>query len=98
MSSVCDHFKYKLLFIIFRLSAFVLKSFVQAKPYIFVSDDNIHKTIDWILKYQNGNGTFSEPGKVLHKEMQVCDIRWRVLPNIFVIFSICLVVISTNNP
>ena len=62
-------------FIVFRLSAFVLKSFVQAKPYIFVSDDNIHKTIDWILKYQNGNGTFSEPGKVLHKEMQVCDIR-----------------------
>lgn len=54
-----------------RLSAFVLKSFVQAKPYIFVDDDVIHKTIDWILKNQNDNGTFREPGKVLHKEMQV---------------------------
>ena len=56
---------------IFRLSAFVLKSFVQAKPYIFVSDDVMHRTIDWIVKHQNDNGTFREPGKVLHKEMQV---------------------------
>ncbi|XP_045204949.2 CD109 antigen-like isoform X1 [Mercenaria mercenaria] len=52
------------------LSAFVLKSFVQAKPYIFVDDDVIKKTVSWILKYQNKNGSFPEPGRVLHKEMQ----------------------------
>ena len=55
----------------YRLSAFVLKSFVQAKPYIFVDDDVIHRTIGWILKHQKPDGTFEEPGKVLHKEMQV---------------------------
>lgn len=52
------------------LSAFVLKSFVQAKPYIFVDDTVIEKTVAWILKHQNTNGTFQEPGRVLHKEMQ----------------------------
>lgn len=56
---------------LFRLSAFVLKSFVQAKPYIFVDDEVIKKTAAWILKHQNSNGTFQEPGRVLHKEMQV---------------------------
>ncbi|XP_052795659.1 CD109 antigen-like isoform X2 [Mya arenaria] len=52
------------------LSAFVLKSFVQARPYIFIDDRVMTRTVDWILKHQNSNGTFQEPGKVLHKEMQ----------------------------
>ncbi|KAK3579106.1 hypothetical protein CHS0354_022127 [Potamilus streckersoni] len=52
------------------LTAFVLKSFVQARPYIYVDDNVNHKAVDWLLTQQNKNGTFNEPGKVLHKEMQ----------------------------
>ena len=53
------------------LTAFVVKSFVQAKPYIFVDDKVINKAIDWIRKNQDTDGTFKEPGRVIHKEMQV---------------------------
>lgn len=55
----------------FRLTAFVLKSFVQAKPYIFIDDGIIIKMVDWIIKYQNMNGSVWEPGRVIHKAMQV---------------------------
>ena len=56
-----------------RLTAFVLKSFVQGKPYIFIDDAIITKMVDWIVnvKYQNQNGSFWEPGRVIHKAMQV---------------------------
>jgi CD109 antigen len=53
------------------LTAFVLKSFVQAKPYIFVDDDVINKAVDFLIDQQNADGTFREPGNVLHKAMQV---------------------------
>ena len=56
---------------IFRLTAFVLKSFVQATPYIFIDDGAVHKMVDWIVKYQNSNGSVWEPGRVIHKNMQV---------------------------
>ncbi|KAL3881064.1 hypothetical protein ACJMK2_033260, partial [Sinanodonta woodiana] len=52
------------------LTAFVLKSFVQARPYIYVDNDVLIKAVDWLMKQQNKNGTFNEPGVVLHKEMQ----------------------------
>ncbi|KAK3607708.1 hypothetical protein CHS0354_016732 [Potamilus streckersoni] len=52
------------------LTAFVLKSFVQARTYIYIDNDVINKAVDWLLKQQNINGTFNEPGQVLHKEMQ----------------------------
>ena len=58
-------------YMIFRLTAFVLKSFVQAKPYIFIDDGAVHKMVDWIVKYQNSNGSVWEPGRVIHKNMQV---------------------------
>ena len=53
------------------LTAFVLKSFVQAKPYIFVDDGVINKAVNWLIERQTQDGTFDEPGKVLHKAMQV---------------------------
>ena len=54
-----------------RLTAFVLKSFVQAKPYIFIDDKVIIKMVDWLVKHQSKGGSFLEPGRVIHKAMQV---------------------------
>ncbi|KAI0217488.1 CD109 antigen [Lamellibrachia satsuma] len=54
------------------LSAFVVKSFHQAKPYIFIDTNLIDKTLGWIIDRQNSNGSFSEPsgGRVIHTDMQ----------------------------
>ncbi|XP_045202749.2 CD109 antigen-like [Mercenaria mercenaria] len=53
------------------LTAFVVKSFSQARPYIFIDTGVMKKAIDWLLsKYNPGSGTFNEPGRVIHTEMQ----------------------------
>lgn len=52
------------------LTAFVLKSFIQAKPYVEVDQKVIDKSIEWLLQRQNPDGSFSEPGEVHHKAMQ----------------------------
>lgn len=44
---------------------------MQAKPYIFIDDAVINKAIEFLMTQQNVNGTFNEPGRVLHKAMQV---------------------------
>lgn len=56
---------------LFRLSAFVMKSFSQAKRYIYIDDAELQKTATWILRQQREDGTFNEPGRVIHKAMQV---------------------------
>jgi CD109 antigen len=51
---------------------FVVKSFAQAKQYIFIDDKLVLKALDWLVLQQDEIiGTFKEPGKVLHKAMQV---------------------------
>ncbi|XP_060581140.1 CD109 antigen-like isoform X3 [Ruditapes philippinarum] len=52
------------------LSAFVTKSFHQAKKQIFIDDDTIKRAIDWMVSKQNADGSFPEPGRVIHKDMQ----------------------------
>lgn len=54
----------------FRLTAFVAKSFKQAKPYITVDDKIIDESLRWLSEKQNANGSFSEVGTVSHKDMQ----------------------------
>ena len=58
-----------------RLSAFVVKSFHQAKPYVFIDTNLIDKTLGWIIDRQNSSGSFSEPsgGRVIHTDMQVSE-------------------------
>lgn len=51
-----------------------MKSFAQAKQYIFIDDELVLKALEWLVKQQNETiGTFDEPGKVLHKAMQVLN-------------------------
>jgi CD109 antigen len=55
------------------LTAFVVKSFAWAKKYInnsIIEDRIIRKSIDWLISQQNTDGSFQEPGKVIHKDMQ----------------------------
>nr|XP_025043911.1 CD109 antigen [Pelodiscus sinensis] len=52
------------------LSAFVLRCFLQARPFIDIDPYVLRKTADWILKHQKRNGEFWEPGKVIHSELQ----------------------------
>lgn len=53
-----------------RLSAFVLRCFLQARPFIDIDPYILKKTADWIVKHQKPNGEFWEPGRVIHSELQ----------------------------
>uniref|UniRef100_A0A8C4W2F6 CD109 antigen n=1 Tax=Gopherus evgoodei TaxID=1825980 RepID=A0A8C4W2F6_9SAUR len=52
------------------LSAFVLRCFLQAHPFIDIDPYVLKKTADWIVKHQKPNGEFWEPGRVIHSELQ----------------------------
>ncbi|XP_060586242.1 C3 and PZP-like alpha-2-macroglobulin domain-containing protein 8 [Ruditapes philippinarum] len=52
------------------LTAFVLKCFGQAKDLIQIDDSVMVKAMVWLLRYQNSDGSFREPGKVIHRQMQ----------------------------
>ena len=58
---------------IFRLSAFVVKTFHQAKRQIFIDDEVLKKAINWMISHQASDGRFPEPGRVIHKDMQVSN-------------------------
>ncbi|XP_033743827.1 CD109 antigen-like isoform X3 [Pecten maximus] len=52
------------------LTAFVAKSFHQAKRHIFIDDETLTRAIDWMINRQASNGSFPEPGRIIHKNMQ----------------------------
>ncbi|XP_057308905.1 pregnancy zone protein-like [Hydractinia symbiolongicarpus] len=52
------------------LTAFVLKSFCQAKRYIFIDNKDIEDSKRWLLSLQDWSGCFKESGMVHHKEMK----------------------------
>ena len=55
----------------FRLTAFVLKSYAQARPYIFIDDKEILQSRKFLLSLQKPDGCFREVGMVHHKAMKV---------------------------
>lgn len=53
------------------LSAFVFRCFLQARPFIYVNPDVLNQTVAWLIQYQDMNtGIFSEPGRVIHLDLQ----------------------------
>ncbi|KAK4316125.1 hypothetical protein Pmani_012634 [Petrolisthes manimaculis] len=53
------------------LTAFVLKSFQQARQYIQVDTDQLKGTTDWLLRLQGTqDGCFESVGKLINKQMQ----------------------------
>ncbi|MFC2022624.1 alpha-2-macroglobulin family protein, partial [Chloroflexota bacterium] len=51
------------------LTAFVLKSFSQAKDLIYIDDSVLEEATDWITVHQNSDGSFNPVGFVCHQEM-----------------------------
>ncbi|XP_052770025.1 CD109 antigen-like isoform X2 [Mya arenaria] len=70
------------------LTAFVVKSFVQAMDYVFVDEKVIHKAVDWLIEQQNANGTFNEPGRVIHTDMQGGSIGGQTSLTAYVLISL----------
>ncbi|XP_070776881.1 CD109 antigen-like [Enoplosus armatus] len=52
------------------LTAFVLKCFLQAQPYMQVDQSVLSRAMTWLLKHQGPQGEFSEVGRLIHTEMQ----------------------------
>ncbi|CAJ0956760.1 unnamed protein product, partial [Mesorhabditis belari] len=51
------------------LTAFVVRSFAQARDFIFVDKEVLEKSIAFLNGVQNENGSFNDNGRVLHKDM-----------------------------
>ncbi|XP_013383486.1 CD109 antigen [Lingula anatina] len=51
-------------------TAFVTKSLKQAGDHIEIDDEVVTKAINWIIGQQNADGSFPEPGSVVHRAMQ----------------------------
>lgn len=54
-----------------RLTAFVLKSFSQARSYIFVEDSHILNSLTWLSQKQKENGCFQHSGSLLNNAIKV---------------------------
>ncbi|KAM5165171.1 CD109 antigen-like [Mantella aurantiaca] len=53
------------------LSAFVLRCFLQARKFIYISSSVLDDIAVWLVHYQDmTTGVFAEPGNVIHKELQ----------------------------
>ncbi|XP_054246228.1 alpha-2-macroglobulin-like protein 1 [Indicator indicator] len=52
------------------LTAFVLKCFVQAKPYIFIDNRTIQAALTWLEFHQFPNGCFRNVGQLFHTAMK----------------------------
>ncbi|CAC5375280.1 CD109 [Mytilus coruscus] len=51
------------------LTAFVMKSFAQASKFIFIDEKVLADAKDAIMSQSNRDGSFNEPGNVIHKDM-----------------------------
>ncbi|XP_018427503.1 PREDICTED: CD109 antigen-like, partial [Nanorana parkeri] len=53
------------------LTSFVLRCFLQARPFIYISPDVLNQAVAFLVQYQDiDTGIFSEPGRVIHRELQ----------------------------
>ncbi|KAI1895828.1 hypothetical protein AGOR_G00110780 [Albula goreensis] len=52
------------------LSAFVLRCFLQARQFISIDAAVISRTASWLVDQQKPDGSFNEPGRVIHTELQ----------------------------
>lgn len=59
------------LFCVDRLTAFVLKSFAQARSYIFVDNSHIKDSLTWLSQKQKENGCFQRSGSLLNNAIKV---------------------------
>ncbi|XP_063765297.1 CD109 antigen-like [Eleginops maclovinus] len=70
------------------LTAFVLKCFLQARPYMQVDQSVLTRAVTWLLKHQGPQGEFREVGKVIHTEMQEALDNGQVALTAFVMMAL----------
>lgn len=58
----------------FRLTAFVLKSFAQARHHIFIEEKHIQDALHWLTYKQKENGCFQSSGTLLNNAMKVTSL------------------------
>lgn len=58
------------IFVIFRLTAFVLKSYAEARPWIEIDEKEISHPTDWLFRHQDSDGCFPTVGMLHHKAMK----------------------------
>lgn len=58
-----------------RLTAFVMKSFGGARPYIFVEPKHIEDARVWLDGHRRRDGCITSVGKLFHNEMKVTASR-----------------------
>ena len=51
------------------LTAFVLKSFAQAKDLMYIDETVLTEAATWITSHQNNDGSFDSVGTICHREM-----------------------------
>ena len=54
-----------------RLTAFVLKSFAQAREFIYIDEKELGSSIAWILGQQRRDGHFPPTGRLINKQIKV---------------------------
>ncbi|XP_067398967.1 alpha-2-macroglobulin-like protein 1 [Emydura macquarii macquarii] len=52
------------------LTAFVLKSFGQARPFIFIDEKHLEDALKWLQRHQLESGCFQSVGKLLNNALQ----------------------------
>ncbi|XP_042903033.1 alpha-2-macroglobulin isoform X2 [Parasteatoda tepidariorum] len=52
------------------LTAFVLRSFYEAKKYIYIDDDVLKQMEDWIVSKQRNDGCFPNYGEIVHIDIE----------------------------
>ncbi|XP_029973331.1 CD109 antigen-like [Salarias fasciatus] len=52
------------------LTAFVLRCFILAKPYMHIDQKVLDSARTWLIQRQGPDGEFSEAGRVIHTQMQ----------------------------
>ncbi|KAF7653469.1 hypothetical protein LDENG_00082300 [Lucifuga dentata] len=52
------------------LTAFVLRCFLQARSFIAIDTQVLDRAATWLIWQQKGDGSFGEPGRVIHTELQ----------------------------
>lgn len=52
------------------LTAFVVRSFMQAQTYIQIDPKTIDEALEWLSQIQAPNGSFPEVGRIISSDMQ----------------------------
>jgi len=71
------------------LTAFVLKSFLMAKPYLPIIDENVtNQAANWLIQRQVSDGSFDEPGEVHYKPLQGSSNQGQATLTAFVVIAL----------